>query len=97
MIRQKKWCIWPEIGRQGNQDADDLPSLVELQVPQLIVQTGKTKAIPFLTESLGLPIDVVNASVGDIFTDYTIIVGDDFAEYLKNPPTPVDPKSDKLQ
>ena len=86
ILRSQGWSIWSIAEAKS-----------DVSKTQLIVQTGKTKAIPFLTESLGLPVDVVNASVGDIFTDYTIIVGDDFAEYLKNPPAAVDPKSDKLQ
>lgn len=72
MLREKGWSVW---------------SVAEAKAPvsktQLIVQTGKSKAVPFLSESMGLPVDIINASVGDIYTDYTIIVGDDFGSYLK--------------
>lgn len=72
MLREKGWSVW---------------SVAEAKAPvtktQLIVQTGKTKAVPFLTEALELPVDIVNASVGDIYTDYTLIVGDDLSAHLK--------------
>jgi LCP family protein required for cell wall assembly len=86
ILREKGWTVW---------------SIAESKNPvtktQLIVQTGKNKAVPFLTESLGLPIDLINASVGDIYSDYTIIVGNDFAEYIKQLQSSNDVKSTKLQ
>ncbi len=72
-LREKGWSVWSVA--EAKNDVDKT---------QLIVQTGKSKAVPFISESLGLPVNVINASVGDIYTDYTIIVGDDFAEHLKN-------------
>lgn len=86
LLREKGWTVW---------------SIAEAKAPvsktQLIVQTGKTKAVPFLAESLGLPVEIVNASVGDIYSDYTIIVGDDFAQYLKEVQASRDVKTNKLQ
>lgn len=86
LLRERGWSVWSVA--EARNDVDKT---------QLIVQTGRQKAVPFLTESLGVPVDVVNASVGDIYTDYTVIVGDDFGAYLKQAQSTMDVKSNKLQ
>lgn len=72
ILREKGWAVWSV--SEAKSDSENT---------KLIVQTGSSKVVPALKDSLGLPVEVVNASVGDIYTDYTIIVGKDFSEYLK--------------
>jgi LCP family protein required for cell wall assembly len=45
---------------------------------QLIVQTGINRNVPALLKSLGVQAEVINASTGDLYADYTIIIGKDF-------------------
>ena len=85
-LRDKGWSVW-SIAESKN----------AVKKTQIIVQTGRNKAVPFLSESLGLPVEIINASVGDIYTDYTIIVGDDFADYLKNAQSALQPKNNNLR
>ncbi|MBC7545357.1 MAG: LCP family protein [Candidatus Sericytochromatia bacterium] len=47
---------------------------------QVICQTGITDMAPSLQTALGIPAETVSASVGDISTDFTVIVGKDYAK-----------------
>jgi LCP family protein required for cell wall assembly len=64
---------------------------------QIIVQTGKSKAVPSLVQTSGVNPEIINSSIGDIYTDFTIIVGNDFATYLKKKQDAMDIGTQKLQ
>lgn len=73
-LRDKGWVVW-NVEQADNTDT---------QKTQIILQTGKTKAVKQLGDDLNLTeTEAINASTGDLFTDYTIIVGKDFSEALK--------------
>ncbi len=71
-LRDKGWSVW---------SVSEAKNAVEKT--QIVVQTGKSVPVPYLQEALGVQAEVINQSVGDIYTDYTITVGKDFAVYLK--------------
>lgn len=71
-LRDKGWSVW-SVSEARNQ----------VDKTQIVVQTGKNNAVPALQEAIGVSAEVVNASIGDIYTDYTITVGKDFSDYLK--------------
>ena len=48
---------------------------------QIIAQTGKTDIIPLIRKDLGVDGEVIQASIGDIYSDFTIIVGEDYAKW----------------
>jgi len=70
-LKENGWLIW-SIGE----------SKEKVSKTKIIVQTGKEKPVAFLKKDLQIPVEVVNASIGDLYTDYTIIVGKDFDEYI---------------
>ncbi len=72
ILRENGWSVW-SVSESKN----------HLTKTQVILQTGKTRPLDALKEALGIDVDIVNASVGDIYTDYTIIIGTDFSSYLK--------------
>jgi len=72
ILKEDGWSVW-SVGQ----------SAAKTDKTQLILQTGKTKPLPELKRSIGLPVEVVNASIGDLYTDFTLIVGKDFADQLK--------------
>ena len=59
---------------------------------QIIAQTGKTDVIPIISRDLGMDVESVPASIGDIYTDFTIILGEDYARFreekAKQSPSP---------
>lgn len=60
------------------------------------MQTGKIKAVNQLNSDLNLTeSEVINASTGDLFTDYTITVGKDFSDALKKKQEELDVVSNK--
>ncbi len=73
LLRDQGWVVWT-VEQADNTDT---------KITQVILQTGKNKAVPFLKNELGLKnLDVVHSSTGDISTDYTVIVGKDFLNHL---------------
>lgn len=72
LLRDDGWQVW-SVGETKERIART----------KIIVQTGISKPLPALNKSLGTSSEIINASVGDISTDYTIIVGNDFSAYLK--------------
>ncbi|MFN8673588.1 MAG: LCP family protein [Candidatus Sericytochromatia bacterium] len=73
MLRDQGWVVW-------NVDSADNTNTFQTQV---ILQSGKDDAIKYLAPDLGLKgFDIVKSSVGDISTDYTIIVGKDFQKMI---------------
>lgn len=51
----------------------------DVEKTEIIAQTGRTDLIPLLAQDLGVSANPVAASVGDITTDFTVVVGSDFA------------------
>jgi LCP family protein required for cell wall assembly len=51
---------------------------------QVICQTGITDMVPALQQALGVPVETIPASVGDISTDFTVIVGKDYAKAYRD-------------
>lgn len=86
LLRDKGWVVW-NIGE----------SKTHPEKTQVIVQTGISKPVPYLSESLEIQPEIVNASIGDIFSDYTIVVGNDFNNYLQQKQESMDIKTKKLQ
>lgn len=50
---------------------------------EVVCQTGITDMVPLLQEGLGVPVETVAASVGDITTDFTVVVGQDYARAVR--------------
>ncbi|MFN4150893.1 MAG: LCP family protein, partial [Candidatus Sericytochromatia bacterium] len=86
LLRDKGWVVW-NIG-----EAKTHP-----EQTQIIVQTGISKPVPYLSEALEIQPEIVNASIGDIYSDYTIIIGNDFNNYLQKKQESMDIKTKKLQ
>ncbi|GIW22138.1 MAG: hypothetical protein KatS3mg068_1145 [Candidatus Sericytochromatia bacterium] len=70
-LRDNGWIVW-SVGE----------SKEKVNKTKIIIQTGKEKPAQFLKNDLQIPVELVNASIGDLYTDYTIIVGKDFSDYL---------------
>jgi hypothetical protein len=85
LLRDEGWSVW-SINESKN----------KIYRTQLIVQTGKSKAVPDLVQSSGVNPEIINASIGDIYTDFTIIIGNDFALYLKKKQDEMDVTTKKL-
>lgn len=86
VLKEKGWLVW------NVEQADN----TNTQKTQIILQTGKTKAVPQLNSDLNLvETEVINASTGDLFTDYTITVGKDFSAALKKKQEELDVVSNK--
>lgn len=86
VLKEKGWLVW------NVEQADN----TNTQKTQIILQTGKTKAVPQLSSDLNLvETEVINASTGDLFTDYTITVGKDFSVALKKKQEELDVVSNK--
>jgi LCP family protein required for cell wall assembly len=63
---------------------------------QVVCQTGMTDLAPPIGQAIGVPnAETIPASVGDITTDFTIIVGKDFAQVVKQGklPSPAAPQA----
>ena len=52
----------------------------DLNRTRIITQTGRDEWNGPLAKTLGVSPEKVEASVGDLLTDFTIIVGEDFAK-----------------
>lgn len=86
VLKEKGWVVW------NVEQADN----TNTQKTQIVLQTGKTKAVPQLNTDLNLAeTEVINASTGDLFTDYTITVGKDFSDALKKKQEELDVVSNK--
>jgi hypothetical protein len=68
-LRAEGWNVW-SVGDAPQRD---------LNRTRIIAQTGHDEWNGALAKSLGVSPEKVEASVGDLLTDFTIIVGEDFA------------------
>lgn len=53
-------------------------------VTKLIAQNGETKVLSQIQEYLGFKGEFVNASVGELNTDFTVLIGPDLVKHYKN-------------
>lgn len=53
-------------------------------VTKLIAQNGETKVLSQIQEYLGFKGEFVNASVGELSTDFTVLIGPDLVKHYKN-------------
>lgn len=73
LLRQDGWTVWV-VGtskRKGLSESEIAP------------QRGDESLINPIAQTLGVPGKVVSGSLGDVTTDFTVIVGEDFAEALR--------------
>lgn len=53
-------------------------------VTKLIAQNGETKVLSQIRQDLGFDGEYVNASVGELNTDFTVLIGPDLVKHYKN-------------
>lgn len=58
-------------------------------VTKYIAQTGKTDLLPQLQQAVGFQGEKIAASVGDLGTEFTVIIGEDLAKHIQSVPPPV--------
>lgn len=61
----------------------------ESPTTRYIAQTGKTEVLPLLQQAIGFEGEKVAASVGDILTEFTVIIGQDLTQKIQSLPPPV--------
>ncbi|HEY9724738.1 MAG TPA: LCP family protein [Oscillatoriaceae cyanobacterium] len=74
VLRDAGWNVW-SIGDAPDHDH---------RRTEIIPQTGHEEFNGAIARALGVPAHPVDASVGDLSTDFTIIVGDDFARLARH-------------
>lgn len=72
IFKEAGWTVW---------SIENAPRIYEKS--EIIAQTGKTDIIPQINQVLGIQAEKVAASTGDILTDFTIILGEDYAQLQK--------------
>lgn len=58
-------------------------------VTKYIAQTGKTEVLAQLQQAVGFPGEKVAASIGDLGTEFTVIIGEDLVKQIQTLPPPV--------
>ncbi|PIQ24341.1 hypothetical protein COW36_24120 [bacterium (Candidatus Blackallbacteria) CG17_big_fil_post_rev_8_21_14_2_50_48_46] len=58
----------------------------ESLVTRYVAQTGKTEVLPYLQRALGFEGERVAASVGDLITEFTVIIGEDLVRHMQAQP-----------
>lgn len=61
----------------------------ESLVTRYVAQTGKTEVLPLLQQAVGFEGERVAASIGDLLTEFTVIIGQDLAQKIQSLPPPV--------
>jgi polyisoprenyl-teichoic acid--peptidoglycan teichoic acid transferase len=61
----------------------------ESLVTKFIAQTGKTDVLPHLQQAVGFEGERVAASVGDLISEFTVVIGQDLAKQIQSLPPPV--------
>lgn len=72
-LREAGWVVW-SVAKAPH----DTP------VTRVIAQTGKAELLPQLQQAIGFTGESVTASIGDIATDFTVLIGPDLVKHYQS-------------
>ncbi len=75
LLRSDGWTVWT-VSTHGSSD---------VARTQVISQKGDDGLVGAIAHALGVQAESVSASVGDIQTDFTVLLGQDFLEAMRSP------------